>query len=400
MNYIKKNIDIIAFVFLMTFLISDFLTSVAFKLMPNSFYRYSGAIKLVFEVLMVGMIITNFKKSIRTFWFILAFTISFIISQFLLSETGAYDFKTQVLSGNIYFFNRYIYLLIFILFIKTVLLKQETYEKIYCYFEYFLYINAIALLVGYLFHVEIFRSYEYTTRFGVSGFFSKPGEASYMYMIAVIVSYYFWIEKKSKIDLYKLLFFIACSLCLGQKKMLLFLGLLGVVHLIHYNRFKKVFRILLPLSLVVFLFFKESIIEAVLSRSPFWKVIYDESGLISAIFSYRDQLFVNAMTHIEENWTFLNYIFGGLDFNHFKVEFEFIDLYIFLGVSGIVYYLYVVSSCLNGGNFLKRNLIVITFLSSLLSGGLILNVTAAIFLYIAAKYIMLPNNMAQDQQLK
>ncbi|MBC8755332.1 hypothetical protein H2O64_11645 [Kordia sp. YSTF-M3] len=397
MSYLKKNIDTIAIVFLMTFLISDFLTSVAYKLMPNSFYRYSGAIKLVFEVLMVGMIITNFKKSIRTFWFILAFTISFIISQFLLNEPGAYDFKTQLLSGNIYFFNRYIYLLIFILFIKTVLLKEETYEKIYRYFEYFLYINAIALLVGYLFHVEIFRSYEYTTRFGVSGFFSKPGEASYMYMIAVIVSYYFWIEKKSKKDFYKLLFFIACSLCLGQKKMLLFLGLLGVVHLIHYNRFKKVFRILLPVSLAVFLFFKESIIQAVLSRSPFWKVIYEESGLMSAIFSYRDQLFVNAITHIEENWTFLNYIFGGLDFNHFKVEFEFIDLYIFLGVSGIVYYLYVVSSCLNGGNFLKRNLIVITFLSSLLSGGLILNVTAAIFLYIAAKYIMLPNNPSEDR---
>jgi len=304
---------------------------------------------------------------------------------------------TQILSGNIYFFNRYIYLLIFILFIKTIPLKQETYEKIYRYFEYFLYINAIALFIGYVFHVEIFRSYEYTKRFGVSGFFSKPGEASYMYMIAVIVSYYYWIGKNSKIDLYKLLFFVACSLCLGQKKMILFLLLLAIVHLIHYNRFKKVFRTLIPLSIVVFLIFKETIIEAVLSRSPFWKVVYDESGLLSAIFSYRDQLFIKAMSYIEESWAFLNYIFGGLDFNRFKVEFEFIDLYIFLGVSGIVYYLYVVSSCLNGGNFLKRNLIVITFLSSLFSGGLILNVTAAIFLYIAAKYIMLPNNMPEDR---
>jgi hypothetical protein len=396
MNFIKKNIDAIVIVFLMGFLISDFVTSIAFKLMPTSFYRYSGALKLLFEAIMIGMTIINFKKPFRTFWFIGAFVISFVISQLLLNESG-YDFKAQISSGNIYFFNRYMYLLIFILFIKTVPLKQETYEKIYKYFEYFLYINTIALFIGYAFHVEVFRSYEYTTRFGVSGFFSKPGEASYMYMIAIIVNYYYWILKNNKVNLYKLLFLIACSLCLGQKKIILFLLLLSIVHLINYNRFKKVFRILLPLSLVVFIFFKESIIQAILSHSPFWKTVYDQSGLVSTIFSYRDQLLVKAMTYIEGNWSFLNYIFGGLDFDHYKVEFEFIDLYIFLGFAGIVYYLYVVSSYLNGGNFLKRNLIIIAFITSLLSGGLILNVTVAILFYIVVKYIMLPNNTPEDR---
>ncbi|EDP96960.1 hypothetical protein U8527_01435 [Kordia algicida OT-1] len=394
MNFIKKNIDTIVIVFLMGFLISDFVTSLVFKLAPKSFYRYSGMLKLLFEAIMVGMIIVHFKKPFRTFWFIVAFTISFIISQFLLQESG-YDFMTQLSSGNIYFFNRYMYVLIFILFVKTVPLQKETYEKIYRYFEYFLYINTIALLVGYIFHVEVFRSYEYTTRFGVSGFFSKPGEASYMYMIAIIVNYYLWISKNTKTYLFKLLFFIACSLCLGQKKMMLFLLLLSIIHLVHYNRFKKIFRILLPLGFIVFLFFKDAIIRALLSRSPFWTMIYEESGLVSTIFSYRDQLLLKAIDYIDENWSFLNYIFGGLDFDKYKVEFEFIDLYIFLGFAGIVYYLYVVSSYLNGGNFLKRNLIIIAFITSLISGGLILNVTAAILLYVVAKYIMLPKNGAQ-----
>lgn len=394
MSYIKKHIDIITIIFLVGFLVSDFITSVLFKLIPTSFYRYAGMLKLIFEVFMIGMIIFNIKKPFRTLWFIIIVTISFIISQFLLQET-AYNFKEQLLTGNIYFFNRYLYLLIFMLYIKVIPLKQETYEKIFRYFEYFLYVNAIALFIGYVFHVEIFRSYEYTPRFGVTGFFSKPGEASYMYMIAIMVSYYFWISKNDKTYLYKILFFSICSLCLGQKKMLFFLVLLGIVHFINYNKFKRVFRILLPLALVVFLFFKESIVQLFLEKSPFWKRIYDESGLVSVIFSYRDQLLVDAMAYIDENWTFLNYIFGGLDFNKYKVEFEFIDLYIFLGIAGIAYYIYVVSSCLNGGNFLKRNLIIITFVSSLLSGGLILNVTAAIFLYIAAKHIMLPNNTPQ-----
>ena len=392
MNLIKKNIDAIVIVFLMGFLICDFVTSIAYKLAPNSFYIYAGAIKLLFEAIMIVLIVSNFKKPIRIFWFIMALTVSFAISQFLLPDDYQYSLAAEFSHGNIYFFNRYMYVLIFILFIRTVPIKKETFGKIYRYFEYFLYINVIALLIGYIFHVEIFRSYEYTNRFGVSGFFSKPGEASYMYMIAIIVNYYFWISKNSNTNLYKLLLFIACSLCLGQKKMMLFLLLLSIVHLIHYNRFKKAFRILIPTAFVLFLFFKETIIQAILSKSPFWKGIYEESGLISTIFSYRDQLLINAMTYVEEQWTFLNYIFGGLPLGEHKVEFEFVDLYLFLGFAGVTYYIYLVSSYLNGGNFLKRNLIIIAFITSLLSGGLILSVTVTILLYIAAKFIMLPNN--------
>ncbi|QHI37457.1 hypothetical protein IMCC3317_28360 [Kordia antarctica] len=391
MNFIKKNIDSIVIFFLMAFFVSDFLTSITFKLVPNSFYRYSGIVKLVFEIFMVFMIITQYKKPFRTLWFILGITASFIISQLLLNSPEGYNLQTEFLSGNIYFFNRYIYLLIFALFIKTIPLKEETYQKIYTYFEYFLYVNAIALICGYIFHIELFRSYEYTVRFGVTGFFSKPGEASYMYMIAVAVNYYFWITNKQKKYGYKLLFFIACSLCLGQKKMLLFLLLLGIVFLVRHNRYKKIFSWTLGVLAVGFFFFKETILTELIKSSDFWTVIYNESGLLSTVTSYRDQLLIDTMNHMNENWSFLNYIFGGLDFNTFKVEFEFIDLYIFMGIAGIIYYLYVVSMLFNGSDLVKRNLIIITFVTSLLSGGLLLNVTAAILFYIVVKYVMKSN---------
>ena len=67
MNLIKKNIDAIVIVFLMGFLISDFVTSIAYKLAPNSFYRYAGAIKLLFEAIMIVLIVSNFKKPILKF---------------------------------------------------------------------------------------------------------------------------------------------------------------------------------------------------------------------------------------------------------------------------------------------------------------------------------------------
>ena len=391
MNTIKKNIDALVIFFLMAFLVSDFLTSITFKLAPNSFSRYSGIVKLVFEIFMVFMIITQYKKPFRTLWFIIGITVSFVISQFMLNSPEDYSIKAEFLSGNIYFFNRYMYLLIFVLFIKTVPIKQETYEKVYTFFEYFLYANVIALLSGYIFNIELFRSYEYTDRFGVTGFFSKPGEASYMYIIAIVVNYYFWITKKQKTYFYKLLFFILCSLCLGQKKVWLFLILLGIVFLAHNNRYKKTFRWALVIFAGVFFFFKETILLELISRSAFWEGVYHKSGLLSVITSYRDELLIKVMNHISENWDFLNYIFGGLDFNTFKVEFEFVDLYIFLGIAGVVYYLYIVSMLFNGSDFLKRNLIIITFITSLLSGGLLLNVTTAILFYIVVKYVMKSN---------
>lgn len=396
MNYVKKNIDKILFFFLMSFLVGDFLTNLVHEFNRfkevSFFYRYAGLIKLFFEVFMLIMIAFNLKKLSRVAWVILIISASFVIGQYLLSTVVDYDIKSHMFVGNIYFFNRYIYLLIFILFVQTVEIKTETFEKIYKYLEYFLYLNAIAIALGILFRIELFRSYEYTPRFGVSGLFSKPGEASYMYIIAIIVNYYYWIVKENKIYLFKLLFFILCSLCLGQKKIILFLIMLGIIFLVRNNRFKKFFCIALPIGFTFFIFFQENIVKTVLNFFPFWENIYNQSGLISTITSYRNELLETVVSHIEATWTFLNYIFGGLDFETYKVEFEFIDLYIFLGLAGILYYVCIVSIFLNRSDFLKRILIIITFATSLLSGGLLLNVTSVIFLYITAKYIMKSNN--------
>ncbi|WAC01078.1 hypothetical protein N7U66_12955 [Lacinutrix neustonica] len=394
MNLIKKNIDAIIFFSLMAFLVGDFLSNLKYENFRFSntpfFYRYAGLIKLLFEVFMISLISINMKNYSRTFWVLIIVSLTFFISQLYLSSVIDYDIKRHFLSGNIYFYNCYIYLLIFVIFIENVDVKKETFQKAYKYFEYFLYINAIAIALGFLFKIEIFRSYEYTPRFGFSGLFSKPGEASYMYAIAIIVSYYHWISHRSKFLFFKLLLFITCSLCLGQKKVYLFLLLLGVVFLIHNNRYKKFFRLFLPFTVLIFILFKENIVTAILKFSPFWESIYHQSGLISTITSYRNELLELAALHIDKNWTFINYIVGGLDFNTFKVEFEFIDLYLFLGISGVLYYLHITSMLLNKNDFLMRNLIVIVFVTSFFSRGLLLNVTSVIFLYIAVKFIMPP----------
>ncbi len=398
MNILKKNIDIILLTFVLLFFIGDTATSILHKLRGGYFSRYSGIVKLLFEVIMCLIILANIKNQKRFFIGLMLLVLSFLVSQLLLDVSG-YNFHKEFLEGNIYFFNRYMYIFIFILFTKSILIKEETYKKAYIFLEYFLYVNVIAVILGALFEIELFKSYEYTDRFGFSGLLAKPGEASYLYMIVIIFNYYFWIATKKSKNLYKMFFFIVFSLLLGQKKMLLFLGLFGLLHFIYYSKYRNVYRVGFPIVLGLLFVFRKSVLDLFIMKFPFWNKIYEKDGLLSMLSSYRNILLEEAIEYINLNWTFGNYIFGGIDFKKYKVEFEFIDLYIFLGVAGVLYYVFILISFLQNKNLLKKQLVCIVFLTSFASGGLILNVTAIVLFYIVIEKVLYVNSSKNHEHI-
>tara|TARA_R110002049_G_scaffold307520_2_gene508268 strand:- start:26370 stop:27575 length:1206 start_codon:yes stop_codon:yes gene_type:complete len=396
MNILKKYIDFILLFFIISFFISDFATSIANKLFSGSFNRYSGVVKLLFEVVMAIMIVSNRDKNIKVIQVLFALLLCFLIGQFMAIQ-DEYSFKIQVLEGNIYYFNKYIYILIFILFIKSIDIKKQTFIKIFDFLIYFLFINSIMILLGLLFEIQLFRSYEYTERFGYSGFFSKPEEASFIYMIVIIYYYYLWVIDKKNKNLFKTLFWIFFALLIGKKAILFFLILIFLVHIIFIAKYRIFYRFLLPLIVLVFYIFRESIIRFMLGLFPFWINIYQQHGLLTTLSSRRDLLLVDAVNYIDLNWGIFNYIFGGIDISKYKVEFELVDLYMFLGVFGVSFYFYlIIFHFLKRSNFLKKALILIVFFTSLLSGGLILNITAVIIFYIVANYIMVEHRLALE----
>lgn len=383
-------------VIILLFLISDFLTNISIKNFDSTFRRYSGITKLVFEIIMITTIIIKYKQFKKSYIILLSIILLFIISQFLYATGVNYDFKNELFHGNIYYFNRYLYILLFIVFIKITSIKQKVFFKTYTYFEYFLYVNSVAIFIGLVFNIELFRSYEYSSRFGYSGFFSKPGEASYMYIIAIVTNFYFWITRKDKISLYKTTFFIIVSLFLGQKKVLFFLLVLGLFYGLSYFKYKKWIKVALFISIPSLLFFKDKIIKYTMQISPFWQERYDEFGLLSVVTSYRNLLLEKAIEYINSDWNFWNYLFGGINFIKFKTEFELVDLYLFLGISGVLFYIYIVYfHFIKSANLFKRILIIIVFLTSLISGGLLLNVSAIVLFYIAVNKVMLPIKKAR-----
>lgn len=69
--------------------------------------------------------------------------------------------------------------------------------------------------------------------------------------------------------------------------------------------------------------------------------LYDEYGLITMLTSYRDlNLKKNFLPTINEKWNVINYLFGGTDFEKYRVEFEIYDIILFWGILGGVCYLY------------------------------------------------------------
>lgn len=393
MNILKKHIDFVLLFFIIGFFIGDFATSIAYKSFPGAFYRYAGLIKLCFEIIMVIIIISSKGKISKDYFIFFLLSVCFLINQFIGNQ-DEYLLKAEVLEGNIYFFNKYIYILIFIIFIKSISIKRETFTRIFNVFMYILVFNSILILIGFIFEIQLFKSYEYTDRFGYSGFFSKPEEASFMYMIAIIYHYYLWVRKKGNKELHKILFWVFFALLIGKKSILLFLILIILGHVIFIVKNRMLYRFIIPFVVLIFYFYKETVVNCVLELFPFWQDLYQKSGLITTLSSKRDILLAEAMSNVNLNWGFWNYIFGGIDISKYKVEFELVDLYLFLGVFGVAFYFYLISiHFLKRGNFLKKALLLAIFFTSFLSGGLILNVTSIIIFYITANYLMEDNEL-------
>ncbi|WP_299883690.1 hypothetical protein [uncultured Lacinutrix sp.] len=338
------------------------------------------------------VIIFNYKSLSRLHKVTIGIIILFIISQINI-DSSSYDFMYHISRGNIYFFNRYLYILIFILFLNSIKIPSISFQKGYNYLEVLLFINCLVIIFGILFEINIFKSYESTPRFGYAGLFSKPEEAGFIYCIAIIYNYYYWSLNKSKTNLIKVAVFIATILVLGQKKMFLFVALLICMHLLFQVKYKKFFRVIIPVLGLIVIIFNKKIFSYLISHSSFWTRIYQEKGLLSTLTSTRSDLVKNVIIYIKANWDTYNFIFGGIDFNKYKVEFEAFDLYIFLGIFGLLFYYYFIKTFFykNLDN-LKRRLVFTLFLTSFLGGGLLLSVTATLLLYIVINKVMVVND--------
>ncbi len=291
----------------------------------------------------------------------------------------------SVLSSRSYYFLKLIFFFLLLLALKDF--KKENLEKTINILFLIAKINLVFILLGFLFKIDLFKSYPYTVRFGFNGIISEPGISSYFYMLLAIIAYLKYIYQKG--SLLNVLLLCIGVFFLGTKSGLLFLAILIFIHILILLK-KNVYRFSFVAVLVTsFIIFKDKIISLAINSFSFGPYIYEKHGLITFITSKRDLLFIDAVEYMQEHWNVFNYIIGGIDLRIHRVEFEFVDIFMFLGIIGLFVHIFMLKKVFfqKKQDWLYIAFFLTILLISSLGGNLFFSITnafcfAVVFLYL------------------
>ena len=330
---------------------------------------------------------SRFRKNILLF--IAALTLFFFVGQYTFTPSGFEDH----LFKNFIFHSRYLFIFSILLFYDG-LQNLPINKRVKKNFEWIIVINTSAIFGGFLLDIDMLSSYQ-GDRFGFDGFFIVPSIATFFY--AISLSYLAFNFKKN--NLYKLFFaavLIACLL-VGTKALLLFAAA-TVVHLFLRHRvyLHKKFYILLAASVALLVLFREPLQVFLKKTFAVLLNVYQESGFITMITSYRNiNLQTDFFDMVETHWGFINYLVGGTNFTKYRVEFDFIDVLLFFGIVGgglylVSYFRYIIRF-----SELKRfGKIQIGFLLGIgfLSGTFFNNAPVAIYILVLVAVLSVKDN--------
>lgn len=197
---------------------------------------------------------------------------------------------------------------------------------------------ALSVFVGLLFNAHVFHTYPNPTRFGISGLLYPSSYVSFFYIFSISSAYLLHIRIPSK-KLYSILLYTLslAAIFSGTKSTYLFLLVFYTLFIIEkqYYREKWLWLLLSAFALLfVTLRHKLASVFHVLLE------LYQKENFLTFALSYRNIYAQDTWTFIQENWTWVNYLFGGLDNVNQLTEMAFIDLFLNFGALGFGLFLY------------------------------------------------------------
>ena len=245
--------------------------------------------------------------------------------------------------------------------------------------------NGILIFLGLIFEISLFNSYRYG-RWGYNGLCISTATSSYIYAIAI---FYFLLSLKNDfVKNWKSIFVIVCCLLTGTK--IVYIALFGslLIYLLFYTNLNRKQRnallisILAVFSILAYIFF---------FQWGIFNTIRQEQGLVSAILSYRDDLFFQeTIPFIQENWQLPNYLFGGISDLNIRSQMGFVDVFLFWGIIGGLLYLFTFYKTFVP-KFLVKNAVYIILILTLmvfLAGNFFENASVAIYLLILKEILI------------
>lgn len=353
LNTKNKTIGVIVLTCVFFF---DFVTKYLYLNNYNGFIRYSAIPKLLIEIIICIYLIRKVKELKKNIFIILSILVISLIGYFSIEMC-----EREMFFRQLYNINRYFFWILLAIFFYTF--KKQKQKQLSIFISNALIviglINVFFMFLGWLFSIEVFRAYPYSARFGYNGFLVKTSEASFFYILLILNTYYHNLKfSKKRIELSV---FITASLFIGTKIIWLFLSLLFLSHILIFTKKNKFVKYIYLLGLVLFgliIKFYNNIKYAVINFFPEGKSINDNHGFFAVLSSNRSVLLENTHQYLLNKWNSHNYLFGGINLKEYGVEFEFIDLFLFLGLLGAPLYLYL-SFKLYFNKYFNKNILVL-----------------------------------------
>ncbi|MFK2819100.1 hypothetical protein U0L90_03160 [Flavobacteriaceae sp. LMIT009] len=313
------------------------------------------------------------------------------------------QFKWEDFSSSLYILNKYLYVFFFIMAFSA--LDEEKRKNLLIQIKDVVIligiVNGFFMFFGLFSQWEILKAYPFSNRFGYNGFFVKTSEASYLYILLIIATYFDYLVKRTNGIL--CLYFIFIAFLLGTKAIWIFVGLVILLHFL-YNEskvVKKGFIIGLTSAVIVTLFFWTKFIELIINVFPYGSKMYQEHGIITILLSTRDILLINAIDFFKINGTWLMYLFGGNNLRDIGVEFEFIDIFLFFGLLGLIVYALLIKRSFfhplskNTYNQHKLLLFLSLMLVAFFAGNFFMSIISSIFAFVIFRLIDFFNEETQ-----
>lgn len=356
------NYHKIIFGFLILSFLFDFIDKIE-TFYRIDFIKFNRYLKLIFIVLSTFFILSKLKYLLRELK-IIFFLLLAIGAVFLLKNNYTSLYMDEFLR---YSFGLLIYPLFFYTYYKT---ETSLDQQLYALFKVLICVNAIAILAGFAFNLAVMQTYQYG-RFGYNGILLSQGFTPYVYLCATTLFLVF--KDKKMLGLILIL-----SVVSGIKGVYFSQFLLVTLYILFekgYSGKKKI--IVISLALVSFISFL-----GILFMSPVFKEILDSDGVLSMIFSFRNE---NLMEVIEKiNTSNYNAFIGAINLDVVRIEMQFFDVILFLGIIGLLVYILFIHQLFTKIARTKTSKIylIVVLTLSLLSGNLFYIPMAMVLLFL------------------
>ena len=374
---LRSNLIKIFILFIFSF---DLLTKIIIVYDFEGFRRYSAIPKAILEIGLFYFIIKDKKFNNKIMLCALFLLLITLLNTLILVN----DISIEILIVKGYTLNKYLFLFLF----SSVFLMIKDNKKILYQIRNVLlvvgFVNSLFIIIGLFSEIELLRAYPNSQRFGYNGLFLKTSEASYFYILLIITTYQGYANNYlNKITFY---IFLLSSLLIGTKVVWVFILLLIGVHFLLHRK-KEIRNTFIAISisgLLIVVFLRDSLVKLVVNMFSFGPSIYEEYGFLTVITSTRDLLFINAYKYVTEEWTIINYLFGGANLREIGVEFEFVDIFLYFGIFGLAIFLVGVKSIFlqkentKIGLFLFYSFMIVVFFA----GNFFMSIICSIFAFV------------------